>query len=155
MTVEPKDVVKFAIGPVRAYLNEHKLAVDEFELRFEPGWCAFLLGMEDEGLINRAQMLEIFRLSADTHTHPALVFIDGDYKNETDTGTLGPGIDQVLADNAKVVEEWRAGDEITRKKKRGFLVGQAAKAFMGGADMAVVGKLIDERLSRAGARLGG
>lgn len=147
MTVEPKDVLNFAIGPMLGYVNEHKLTVEEFEQRFEPGWCAFLLQMEDDGMINRAQMLEIFRISADTHEHPALVFIDGDYKNETDTDALGPVIDQVLADNAEVVDEWRAADEQARKKKRGFLMGQAQRALKGEADGKLVAELLDARLS--------
>ena len=42
----------------------------------------------------------------------------------SDEGELGAVVDEVLAANADAVEEYRAGDDKVRKKKRGFLMGE-------------------------------
>jgi aspartyl-tRNA(Asn)/glutamyl-tRNA(Gln) amidotransferase subunit B len=55
-------------------------------------------------------------------------------------------VDDVFAANAQVVEEWRAGDDKVRTKKRGFLVGEAMKALRGAGNGQVVQRLVDERL---------
>ena len=56
-------------------------------------------------------------------------------------------LDQVLADNAAAVEEYRAGDDKARKKKRGFLMGELNKALQGKGNMPVLNKLLDDRLA--------
>ena len=52
----------------------------------------------------------------------------------------------MLAAHPDVVAEYRAGDEPVRKKKRGFLMGQATKALKGRANGQVLAQLLDERL---------
>ena len=46
----------------------------------------------------------------------------------SDAGELGAVVDRVLAANADAVDEYRAGDDKDRKKKRGFLMGQVMQA---------------------------
>ncbi|MDQ1534783.1 MAG: GatB domain, partial [Actinomycetota bacterium] len=52
----------------------------------------------------------------------------------------------VLAANADVVAEYRAGDDQVRKRKRGFLMGEAMKQLDRGANGKVLQQLLDERL---------
>jgi Asp-tRNA(Asn)/Glu-tRNA(Gln) amidotransferase B subunit len=52
----------------------------------------------------------------------------------------------VLEANADVVAEYRAGDDGVKKKKKGFLMGQAATALKGRANGGVLAQLLDERL---------
>ena len=49
----------------------------------------------------------------------------------SDEGELGAVVDQVLAANADAVDEYRAGDDKVRKKKRGFLMGEVMQALRG------------------------
>ena len=60
-----------------------------------------------------------------------------------DTGELDAIVEQVLAANAKSVEEFRAGKE----KAFNALVGQAMKASRGKADPARVGELLRKKLA--------
>ena len=46
----------------------------------------------------------------------------------SDEGALAAVVDEVLAANADAVAEYRAGDDKTQKKKRGFLFGQIMRA---------------------------
>jgi Asp-tRNAAsn/Glu-tRNAGln amidotransferase B subunit (PET112 homolog) len=61
-----------------------------------------------------------------------------------DAGALGAVVDQVLADNAKVVEDWRNG----KKAALGFLVGQVMKSTQGKANPALVNQLLGEKLPK-------
>ena len=49
----------------------------------------------------------------------------------SDEGELEAVVDRVLADNADVLADYRAGDDKVRKKKRGFLMGEVMKALQG------------------------
>ena len=53
-------------------------------------------------------------------------------------------VEEVLANNPKSVEDYRAG----KKQAMGFLVGQIMKASKGQANPAVVNKLLAERLEQ-------
>ena len=63
-------------------------------------------------------------------------------KQMSDTGALEAIIDEVLAANAKSVEEFRAGKE----KAFNALVGQAMKATKGKANPAQVNELLRKKL---------
>ena len=65
----------------------------------------------------------------------------------SDDGELGAVVDAVLAANADVVAEYRAGDDKVRKKKRGFLMGEVMKALKGQGNPQVVNQLLDEKLA--------
>ena len=64
------------------------------------------------------------------------------------TWALKPGTNEILvvAANADAVAEFRAGDDKVRKKKRGFLMGEAMKASKGQGNPQLLNRLLDERL---------
>ena len=64
-------------------------------------------------------------------------------KQMNDTGALEAILDEVLAANAKSVEDYRAGKE----KAFGALVGQAMKATKGKANPAQVNELLKKKLA--------
>lgn len=66
-------------------------------------------------------------------------------KQMNDTGALLAIVDQVIAANAKNVEEFRAGKD----KAFNALVGQVMKASQGKANPAQAGELLRQRLSGA------
>ena len=61
-----------------------------------------------------------------------------------DAGALGAVVDQVLAANPKVVEDWKGG----KKAAMGFLVGQVMKSTEGKANPALVNRLLAEKLPK-------
>jgi len=62
---------------------------------------------------------------------------------KSDSGDLAPAIDKVIADNAKVAAEYKAGKVASLQ----FLIGQAMKATRGAGNPEVVKKLLMEKLS--------
>ena len=65
----------------------------------------------------------------------------------SDVGELEAVVDQVLADHADVVADYRAGDDKMRKKKRGALMGMVMQALLGSGNPQVVNQLLDQKLS--------
>ena len=65
----------------------------------------------------------------------------------SDEAELVAIVDAVLAENAQVVDEYRNGDDGERKKKRGFLMGEAIKATENKGNPQLLNRLLDERLS--------
>lgn len=63
-------------------------------------------------------------------------------KQVTDTGAIEKAIDEVLAQNASQVEEYRSG----KQQVFGFLVGQVMKATKGKANPAQVNELLKKKL---------
>jgi len=65
----------------------------------------------------------------------------------SDEAELASVVDEVLAAHTDVVAEYRDGDDKTRKKKRGFLMGEAMKATKGQGNPQLLNRLLDDRLS--------
>lgn len=64
----------------------------------------------------------------------------------TDTGAIEAMIDDVLANNARQVENYRAAPPEKRGKMIGFFVGQAMKASKGKANPGMVNQILKKRL---------
>ncbi len=67
-------------------------------------------------------------------------------KQVSDSGAIEAMVDQVLADNADQVEQYRAADDKKRKKMLGFFVGQIMKASKGQANPGMVNQLLNKKL---------
>ncbi len=68
-------------------------------------------------------------------------------KQMSDGSELEGMIDQIIADNPKQVENYKAADQDKRKKMIGFFVGQVMKASKGQANPGMVNKLLNQKLN--------
>lgn len=67
-------------------------------------------------------------------------------KQMSDTGELEKIVDDIIANNAAQVDDYRNSDDAKKKKKIGFFVGQAMKATQGKANPQQLNKLLQEKL---------
>ena len=140
----PKDVVNWATGEVLAHLHDSGGTIAEVALA--PDALAELVGLVATGTINRGQAKEVLTEALSSAGRPAAIVAARGLAQESDTDALGATVDAILAANAEVVAEYRAGDDQVRKKKRGFLMGEAMKQLGGRANGKVLQQLLDERL---------
>lgn len=135
----PKKAANWLIGPVTAYLKEHK--TDIINCHMTPVQLSDLLRFIEKGIINdniaKAEILEEL-LSKGTDSEEII-------KRErlsqiTDEGAIKSIVKEVLESNPAQLSELKSGKE----KVRGFFVGQVMKKMSGKASPAVVNKLIDE-----------
>jgi aspartyl-tRNA(Asn)/glutamyl-tRNA(Gln) amidotransferase subunit B len=107
-----------------------------------PGRLAGLLRLVDDGTISGKIAKDVFdKMSRSGEAAATIVKREG-LTQVADAGALGAVVDRVLADHAKVVEDYRGG----KTAALGFLVGQVMKATQGKASPAVVNQLLREKL---------
>ena len=123
-------------------LSESGLSITQCAMK--PAALAELVTLVDKRVINGPTAKELLpELFRDGGMPGALVQARG-LGQVSDTSALEGFVDQAFAENAKSVEDFRAG----KKAAAGFLVGQVMKLSKGKADPQRVGKLVAEKLAK-------
>ena len=109
-----------------------------------PGNLVGLLRLMDDGTISGKIAKDVFeKMYRSGETAQAIVSREG-LTQVADEDALGAAVDAVLAEHAKVVDDYKAG----KKAALGFLVGQVMKATQGKANPALVNRLLVEKLPK-------
>jgi aspartyl-tRNA(Asn)/glutamyl-tRNA(Gln) amidotransferase subunit B len=140
----PRDLVKWANGDVLGHLNE--TGSSPVVLPLGPDGLAELVGLVAAGTISRSQAKDVLAECLAEPKRPAQVVQERGLSQVSDADELVGVVDQVLADNAEAVADYRAGDDKARKKKRGFLMGEVMKSLQGRGNPQVVNQLLDQKL---------
>jgi aspartyl-tRNA(Asn)/glutamyl-tRNA(Gln) amidotransferase subunit B len=140
----PRDVVNWCVGSVLAFMNETDAAPSALALA--PDGLAELVDAVADGTISRNQAKDVLDECLREAKRPRAVIAERGLAQLSDQSELAAVIDAIVAANAGDVEEYRAGDDKMRKKKRGFFMGEAMKATRGTANPSVLNRLLDERL---------
>jgi aspartyl-tRNA(Asn)/glutamyl-tRNA(Gln) amidotransferase subunit B len=140
----PRDVVRWATGDLLGELNDSGLSVEVLPLA--PDGLAELVDLVAERTLSRNQARDVLGESVRDGRRPREIVAERGLEQVSDEAALVAVVDEVLASHADVVAELRAGDDATRKKKRGFLMGEAMKALRGQGNPQLLSRLLDERL---------
>ncbi|WP_354687542.1 Asp-tRNA(Asn)/Glu-tRNA(Gln) amidotransferase subunit GatB [Cupriavidus necator] len=138
-----KPAANWLMGDVASQLNREGIAIDAAPVT--PAQLAKLLARIADGTVsNNTAKKDVFpAMWAGEHGGDADAIIAAKgLKQMSDSGELEKIIDDVLAANAKSVEEFRSGKE----KAFNALVGQAMKATKGKANPAQVNELLRKKL---------
>jgi len=137
----PKLVANWVMGEISRRLNTEERAIDDAPVT--PALLAALIKRIQDGTISNNAAKQVFEAlwTGEGQDIDALIEAKG-LKQMSDTGELERILDEVLAANAKSVEEFRAGKE----KAFNALVGQAMKATKGKANPAAVNELLKKKL---------
>ena len=137
---QPKLVANWIMGEISRRLNAEDLGLEAS--RVDAATLAQLIARIADGTISNNGAKQVFEsLWAEGGSVDALIESKG-LKQMSDTGELDRILDEVLAANAKSVEEYRAGKE----KAFNALIGQAMKATKGKANPAAVNELLKKKL---------
>ena len=138
---QPKLASNWIMGEVSRRLNSSDMAFAR--LLVTTTQLAALIGRIADGTISNNAAKQVFdALWSDGGEVDAIIEAKG-LKQMNDSGALEAIIDEVLAANAKNVEEYKAGNA----KAFNALVGQAMKASKGKANPAQVNELLKNKLS--------
>jgi aspartyl-tRNA(Asn)/glutamyl-tRNA(Gln) amidotransferase subunit B len=140
----PRDVVNWCTGSLLAHLNETGLSPEV--LLLAPDGLAELVDLVTDGTISRSQAKDVLDEALREPKRPKQIVAERGLAQVSDEGELAGVVDQVLADHPDVVAEYRSGDDKARKKKRGFLMGEAIKATKNQGNPQLLNRLFDERL---------
>ncbi|AWB35070.1 Asp-tRNA(Asn)/Glu-tRNA(Gln) amidotransferase subunit GatB [Orrella marina] len=139
---QAKLAANWLMGEVAAALNR-----DEMELAscpVSPGTLAGLLVRIADGTISNKIAREVFAdmwQDGDSANADSIIEKKG-LKQISDTAAIGAMVDEVIANHAAIVEEYRAG----KQKAFNSLVGQVMKLAKGKANPAQVNELLKQRL---------
>ncbi|MBB4842657.1 aspartyl-tRNA(Asn)/glutamyl-tRNA(Gln) amidotransferase subunit B [Paucibacter oligotrophus] len=137
----PKLVANWLQGEFSRRLNAEERSIETSPVPAQT--LAALIGRIQDGSISNNAARQVFEAlwTGEGQDVDALIEAKG-LKQMSDTGELERILDEVLAANAKSVEEFRAGKD----KAFNALVGQAMKASKGKANPAAVGELLRKKL---------
>jgi aspartyl-tRNA(Asn)/glutamyl-tRNA(Gln) amidotransferase subunit B len=110
----------------------------------KPADLAGLITLIEDGTISGRIAKDVFEKMLQSGADARSIVAREGLTQVADAGALGAVVDTVLAEHAKVVEDYRAG----KKAALGFLVGQVMKATSGKASPAVVNTLLIEKLPK-------
>jgi aspartyl-tRNA(Asn)/glutamyl-tRNA(Gln) amidotransferase subunit B len=137
---QPKAISNWLMGEAFRLLNEQGTTLAESGLT--PERLVELLEMIDQGAVNTNSAKQVFEEVFRTGRAPAEIVAERGLGLIADDTALGEIVDRVLAENPKVVAEYRQGKE----KSFTFLVGQVMRQTQGRADPPTVNRLLRERV---------
>jgi len=138
-----KKIANWLGGPVLMELNNRKLSINE--LKISPKGLVELIAKVEDGLVSNLVGKEVLTLMLDEGKSADTVIKEKGLAQVSDDGALLGIIDEIIAQNAAVVEQVKAG----KTNGIGFLVGQAMKKSGGRANPKKLNELITQRISGA------
>ena len=137
---KPKEVSNWLMVETMRLLKEKNQEPED--ISFSPEHLAALIGLIEDGKINRTIAKEVFEVIFAEDVDPVAYVEEKGLGMVSDDGALREVVENVIRDNPQSVEDYHAG----KKKAIGFLVGQTMKAMHGKADPAKINKLLAELL---------
>ncbi|HPP82471.1 MAG TPA: Asp-tRNA(Asn)/Glu-tRNA(Gln) amidotransferase GatCAB subunit B, partial [Rubrivivax sp.] len=136
----PKLAANWLMGEVSKRLNAEGLAIER--LPVSSAALATLICRVADGTLSHSGARQVFDALWGGETDVDAVIEARGLKQMSDAGALEAIVDEVIAANAKSVDEWRAG----RDKAFNALVGQVMKASKGKANPAQASELLRRKL---------
>ncbi len=136
----PKLVANWVTQDIAAYLNTHKLGIQDISLK--PDNLAELVILIEKGTISNKIGKDILpELLNTTQSVKALIEKKG-LISIRDPQAIEKIIDEVIADHPSEVEKYRAG----KTSLKGFFIGQVMKRSGGKADPKLTNQIIEQKL---------
>ena len=137
----PKTVANWITGELSALLNDR--GIDFSQLLISGKAFAKLLDRIKDGTISANVAKEVLHGMANGEGDADAIIVKRGLKQISDAGAIEKIVDEVLAANAKQVEDYRAG----KGKAFNSLVGQVMKATRGKANPAQVNEILKRKLA--------
>lgn len=133
----PSTLANWVINEVLREWDDHDESFD-----VTPRQLGELVALLDDDVISGKIAKQVFADVIETGKDPEEIVDEKGLKQITDTSSLEPIIDQLIADNPENVEEYRGG----KKKVIGWFVGQVMRQTQGKANPKLVNELLREKL---------
>ncbi|MBS4006810.1 MAG: Asp-tRNA(Asn)/Glu-tRNA(Gln) amidotransferase subunit GatB [Clostridium sp.] len=137
---DAKAVANSLMGEILKHLNAQGIEIHETKLT--PLHLAELLKLQAEGTISGKIAKTVFEEMFVSGKKPAEIVKEQGLVQISDEDAIAAIVAQVIADNPKSVEDFKAGTE----KAIGFLVGQVMKISKGRANPEMANRLLREKL---------
>ena len=141
-TANYKAAANWMLGPIRSWMNEHSMEIDNFPLK--PLKIAELIVLIDGGKVSfstaSSKLLPLLVASPETSVDEVLS--TSDLSQVSERSAIEPIVDEVLERLSSKVAEYKKG----KKGLLALFVGEVIKKTKGKADPKIVNQIISERL---------
>ncbi|MCG8392942.1 MAG: Asp-tRNA(Asn)/Glu-tRNA(Gln) amidotransferase subunit GatB [Pseudomonadales bacterium] len=141
---DAKLAANWVMGGLAAKLNAEEKEIADSPVSAEQ--LGQLIARLKDGTISSKIAKQVFEACWAGEGDPDAIIEAKGLKQMNDTGELEKIVDDILANNAPQVEDYRNSDDAKKKKKIGFFVGQAMKATQGKANPQQLNQLLKEKL---------
>lgn len=136
----PKLIANWIISELFSVLNKEGLTI--IESKISADHLAAMVKLIDDGVISGKIAKTVFTHMWDSGKHPKIIVEEEGLQQISDPIVIKAAIDQILADNADKVGQYKAGKE----QLFGFFVGNVLKHFGGKANPEMVNSLLQKGL---------
>lgn len=141
---DAKLATNWVMGELASLLNKDNLEIEQSPITAEQ-LAGLLLRIKDNTISGKIAKTVFEAMAIGEGNADQIIEAKG-LKQVTDSNAIESILDEMLANLAKDVEEYRASDDNKRKKMFGFFVGQAMKASKGKANPQQVNALLKKKL---------
>lgn len=134
-------LVNWMTGDLLGHLNAAGKEFEESPISSDD--LVSLLSLMDAGKISGKMAKEVFEDMFATGKSPSVIVKEKGLEQISDESALEKIVEEVMAANPSVVEDFRGGKD----KALGFLVGQIMKATKGSANPGIVNKILKDKLT--------
>ena len=145
-SIDKKMTANWISGELAARLNAEELAIDNSPISAEQ--LAGLLARIADNTISGKMAKQVFDGIWNGEGSADDIIDKRGLKQVSDSGALEAIVDEVLASNQAMVDDYLSSDEGKRKKKLGGFMGQIMKASKGQANPAQVNQILVEKLNK-------
>jgi aspartyl-tRNA(Asn)/glutamyl-tRNA(Gln) amidotransferase subunit B len=139
---EPKQAANWVVAELFGALN--RLGKNIEEVPVSPPQAGELLGLVADGTISGTIAKQVFEIMLETGEGAGAIVEGRGLRQTSDTGAIDAVIDQILADNADKVADYKGG----KLPLFGFFVGQVMKAMAGKANPQMVNERLRAKLTQ-------
>ncbi|MGB1465180.1 MAG: Asp-tRNA(Asn)/Glu-tRNA(Gln) amidotransferase GatCAB subunit B, partial [Alcanivorax nanhaiticus] len=141
---DAKLAANWVMGELAAKLNAEEKAIGESPVSAEQ--LGQLIARLKDDTISSKIAKQVFEACWAGEGDPDAIIEAKGLKQMSDSGELEKIVDDIIANNAPQVEDYRNSDDAKRKKKIGFFVGQAMKATQDKANPQQLNALLKAKL---------
>ena len=141
---DAKLAANWVMGELAAKLNTEERIISSSPVSADQ--LGQLIARLKDGTISSKIAKQVFEACWAGEGDPDTIIEAKGLKQMSDSGELEKIVDDIIANNAPQVEDYRNSDDAKKKKKIGFFVGQAMKATQGKANPQQLNQLLREKL---------
>ncbi|HZG15744.1 MAG TPA: Asp-tRNA(Asn)/Glu-tRNA(Gln) amidotransferase subunit GatB [Candidatus Bathyarchaeia archaeon] len=139
---DPKLAANWLMVELLGYLNANNLEFSD--VKITPQGLGEMIKLIEKGTISSKIAKTVFKEMVETGKDPAKIVEEQGLVQISDEGELQRIVEEVVAGNPKVVQDFKNGND----KALGFFVGQVMKLTKGKANPPMVNKLLNEVLAK-------
>ncbi len=139
---QPKSITNWLLGDVSRILNEKNWVLSQSELT--PENLMEMIALIESGKISNTTGKTVIKVLMEENKKPSVIVEEKGLVQVSDSSVLEAIVDEVLANNLKLVADYKGG----KTNVWGFLVGQCMRASKGKGNPALLRELLEKAIAK-------